>query len=169
MESAPDDTERAVRPGIRVLVVDDADHVLLFAGTDDAGRRFWFTPGGGMEPGESIEETARRELREELGLTDFVLGSELWRWQAVLSWGGVAYDGSERGFLVRVPAFTIDTSGFTDLEREAISAHRWWSVEELECARDRLAPPGLAALVRRVLTEGPPEAPISITPGLQGD
>jgi 8-oxo-dGTP pyrophosphatase MutT (NUDIX family) len=169
MQSTPDDTERALRLCIRLLVIDDDDHVLLFASTDEAGRRFWFTPGGGMGPGESIEETARRELLEELGLINIVLGPELWRWSAVLSWGGVTYDGSERGFLVRVPAFDIDTSGFTDEEKVAISAHRWWTVEELEGASDRLAPPGLAALVRQVVTEGPSNAPICITPGLPDD
>lgn len=166
MTTSSNDTDLVVRPAVRLLVIDDADRVLLFAGTDDAGRRFWFTPGGGMETGESIEETARRELREELGLIDVVLGPELWRWQAVLSWGGITYDGSERGFLARVPAFAIDTSVFTVEEQTSIIEHRWWTVEELENVTDRLAPPGFASIVRRVLTEGPPAVPISITPGL---
>jgi 8-oxo-dGTP pyrophosphatase MutT (NUDIX family) len=162
MEETHDDTAVVGQPGLRVLVIDDAGRVILFAATNDAGRRFWFTPGGRTEPGESLEETARRELREELGLTDFVLGPELWRWRARGSWDDVVFEGQERGFLVRVPAFSVDTSGFTDEEKAVISGHRWWTVEELEEASDRVAPPGLAALVRQVLTDGPPAEPVSI-------
>jgi 8-oxo-dGTP pyrophosphatase MutT (NUDIX family) len=33
------------------------------------GRRNWELPGGGAEPGESPDETAVREIREETGLT----------------------------------------------------------------------------------------------------
>jgi ADP-ribose pyrophosphatase YjhB (NUDIX family) len=45
----------------------DADgHVLLVR--HDYGRRNWELPGGGAEPGESPDETALRELREETGL-----------------------------------------------------------------------------------------------------
>ncbi len=68
-----------VRPGARVLVIDAADRVLLFASTDDDGRSFWYPPGGGSEPGEAAEETARRELWGETGLNDIELGAEIWR------------------------------------------------------------------------------------------
>ena len=32
-----------------------------------AGRRYWVVPGGRVEPGEAVDEAARREAEEELG------------------------------------------------------------------------------------------------------
>jgi 8-oxo-dGTP diphosphatase len=45
----------------------DADGQILLV-RHDYGRRNWELPGGGAEPGESPDETALRELREETGL-----------------------------------------------------------------------------------------------------
>jgi 8-oxo-dGTP pyrophosphatase MutT (NUDIX family) len=54
----------------RVIVLDPAGRVLLFEGIDPGlidAPRFWFTPGGGCEPGESFEAAARRELAPGCG------------------------------------------------------------------------------------------------------
>jgi 8-oxo-dGTP pyrophosphatase MutT (NUDIX family) len=48
-----------------VLVWDDRRRVLLQQRSDD---QTWSIPGGAVEPGERLEEAARRELREETGL-----------------------------------------------------------------------------------------------------
>ena len=54
------------RPTARLLVLDPADRVLLFSATDPRGQ-VWFTPGGGVHRGESLEAAAVRELAEETG------------------------------------------------------------------------------------------------------
>jgi len=51
--------------GVLVMVFDDNHNLLLQHRTDD---NTWDFPGGFMEPGESTEETARREVWEETGL-----------------------------------------------------------------------------------------------------
>ncbi len=52
-------------PGACVILRDARGAILLQRRTDDG---LWGLPGGAMEPGETLEETARRELREETGL-----------------------------------------------------------------------------------------------------
>ncbi|WP_405060414.1 NUDIX hydrolase [Kribbella sp. NBC_01505] len=51
--------------GVGVLVWDDQGRVLLQQRSDD---HTWCIPGGGVEPGEHLEDAARRELQEETGL-----------------------------------------------------------------------------------------------------
>ena len=60
----PDDSDQATpRRAGRVLVIDPAGRVLLLQGFDPAvpAHRFWFTIGGGADPGESLAQAAARE------------------------------------------------------------------------------------------------------------
>ncbi len=58
-------TRPLILVGPDVLIVDAAGRVLLQRRSDDG---LWGLPGGALEPGESLEEAARREIREETGL-----------------------------------------------------------------------------------------------------
>lgn len=54
-----------IMPGAALLALDRSGRLLLQRRTDNG---LWGVPGGMMEPGEAVEETARREMREETGL-----------------------------------------------------------------------------------------------------
>lgn len=53
-------------PSVTALCRDEAGRVLLVKEAD-SGR--WSTPGGAIQPGESPEQAAIREVEEETGLT----------------------------------------------------------------------------------------------------
>ena len=56
-------------PRIRVSALILEQNRVLLIRHEKAGRAYWLLPGGGVEPGETIEQALRRELREETGLT----------------------------------------------------------------------------------------------------
>jgi ADP-ribose pyrophosphatase YjhB (NUDIX family) len=55
-----------VQAGVGVVVLDGTGRILLERRSDNGS---WSLPGGKMEPGETFEETAIREIGEETGLT----------------------------------------------------------------------------------------------------
>ena len=135
------------RASAKVLIVDPCGRVLLFKGLDPARpekRPVWFAVGGGLEPGEAPREAAIREVREETGQAVADLGPVVLTRRFHWSFGGRVYDQEETYFLVRMPHFELSTTGWSDLEREAVVGHRWWSVEELRATDETVYPVGLA-------------------------
>lgn len=58
-------TKPIIAPGSAVIVLNEQNELLLQLRSD---TNDWGIPGGGMELGDSFEETAGRELQEETGL-----------------------------------------------------------------------------------------------------
>ena len=61
----------SVVPSTTAVVTDDQDRIVLIRRRDND---LWALPGGGMELGESIVDTAVREVKEETGLDVEVTG-----------------------------------------------------------------------------------------------
>ncbi|MBX7268473.1 NUDIX domain-containing protein [Micromonospora sp. Llam7] len=144
------------RRAARVLLVDAAGRLLLFRGFDPARPehgRWWFTPGGGLDPGETYAQGAARELAEETGLrlTPAQIGEPVHSDVIEFPFDGVWYRQEQQFFLVRVAAHEVDTTGFSEVERGSVDGHRWWSAQELRGTEERCYPPDLAAVLARAV------------------
>ncbi|MFP4497553.1 MAG: NUDIX domain-containing protein [Vulcanimicrobiota bacterium] len=53
---------------IRVAVILPRDKEILLVRHVKKGRQYWLVPGGGLDPGETIEECAIREIKEETNM-----------------------------------------------------------------------------------------------------
>jgi 8-oxo-dGTP diphosphatase len=76
------------RRSTRLLIIEPAGRVLLFRFIFKkgalAGQDYWATPGGGVEEGETFEQAAIRELREETGIRVESVGPQVAQREFVL-------------------------------------------------------------------------------------
>jgi 8-oxo-dGTP pyrophosphatase MutT (NUDIX family) len=145
----------APRPTARVVLLDPEDRVLLMRGrlpSAPGGASYWFTIGGGVEPGESVKAAAVREALEETGLADIELGPELWYDEAILP----LVDGTpalfqQHYFLGRTRGGALSRGGWQAPEHSLVDELRWWTLAELQRTREQIYPEGFAELLADVL------------------
>ena len=79
------------RPTARVVLINGQDQLLLFR-VRGAHGELWILPGGALDPGESWEECARRELTEETGIDVSRLGPWVWTGTEIFTVAGKTFE-----------------------------------------------------------------------------
>jgi 8-oxo-dGTP diphosphatase len=108
------------RIGSAVIVI-DGDAVLLGIRGKEPHQGKWVIPGGKVRPFESIDEAARREIREETGL-EIAVESQLGVWEII-----------EPPAEHRVIVYSIARPVGGELRASSDLAEvRYWSIDEVE-------------------------------------
>ncbi|MFZ1385383.1 MAG: NUDIX domain-containing protein [Propionicimonas sp.] len=146
----PLDRPRRSRDAARVLIT-DGESVLLFADTDPGipGSRWWVTPGGGIDPGETPAQAAVREIAEETGLhiTESDLAGPIGRRTVIHGYSDQILCQSEWFFVLHTPVFEVDIAGHTADEQVTLDGHAWLPIAGLPAMPDPVWPVTLSALL----------------------
>lgn len=143
-----------LRIGARVLLLDGEDRVLLIHAKDpdEPDQHWWELPGGGNEPGETLGETARRELGEETGIVLDHIGPHVWDRETRFRYRGREHHRRETVYLARItdtaPALRPAHSAN---EKVGLIEYRWWTHSDLAVCHDRLLPPNLPSLLAQLV------------------
>jgi 8-oxo-dGTP pyrophosphatase MutT (NUDIX family) len=138
------------RPAVRVICFDADGRVLLLNWADPvSGERLWEPPGGGIDPGETPLQAARRELAEETGLDPAAIGPRYREVQRDTVWKGIHFVGPEQFFTASFPTSRppVAREGLLPYEQSELITHAWVSPADLAELPDRLEPPSLPALL----------------------
>ena len=155
------------RPTARVLLFDQVGQILLMKGrlpSRSQGSSSWFTVGGGMEPGETVEAAARREVAEETGFADLQLGPVVWHREAM---GDLASGERvlfvERYIVAHCAGGEPSRAGWESHEKDLIDDLRWWSLAEIADTTERIYPQRFAVLLPGIAKGIYPVKPLDIT------
>ncbi|WP_026415941.1 NUDIX hydrolase [Actinomadura oligospora] len=139
----------SARPAVRIVCVDGAGRVLLMNWNDPHNRRvFWEPPGGGVDPGESDIEAARRELHEETGLPGSSIRDVSVRVERDFLWLGTRYVKTEPFFLARFDDTPdVRPTAFTPQENDTFLGMAWLSPREIATLSDAVEPSNLLTAI----------------------
>jgi 8-oxo-dGTP diphosphatase len=131
----------------RAILRDRAGRVLLIHFVLP-NMTFWATPGGGVEPGETILAAALREVREELGIS-VALEGPVHTAVGIFEFEGTLIENTDHFFFGPWEG-TPQLVGASQAESATLTAVRWWTVDEIEQTREDVFPRDLVDVLRRL-------------------
>ena len=138
------------RETARILLLNGSGELLMMNTHWDPGTGLpprWLTPGGGIDPGESVLEAAVRELYEETGLAvePEALGEIVASLPFKITWVNGQYETGIAHFyeLTLADGFELSSDNWTQDEHRDVIEWCWWNPQALIASGELVGPPGL--------------------------
>lgn len=145
------------------MLTPEGSILLMCAQEPVEGFSVWFTPGGGLEPGEDERTGLCRELLEETGLRTPEIGPAIWTRSHDFVWDRQKYAQQETYYLVPVAEFTpVMEDNPSAGEAAAFREFRWWTADEIAASAALFAPRRLVVHLRALVDSGPPDEPFDV-------
>ena len=146
---------RIHRTAARVMPVSPLGEVLLLQGRDPAypDDWHWVSIGGAVEEGESLEEGALRELREETGIvvSPVALSPPIHVGTHDFSWDGTDYRSHATFFAVALDRdVEVRLDGLEEAEVGNVTGAAWWFPDDL-AVDGTAAAPDMPEIMRRAI------------------
>ncbi len=142
----------------RGFVLNDAGQVVLvkYEDTEPVNPaepdilKYWVLPGGGIEPGESYEQTVAREVLEETGVEVTDVGRRIYVLEKELIYAGSLHRMHAEYYLARCTGQPAASNCDPD---EGIVDVRWWNIDQIRTSDEIFLPKGFLDLFESALIE----------------
>ncbi len=157
---------------IRVLLFNPQNEILLMKINDPSTKAsngqyygpFWALIGGGIEPGESLQEAAIREIYEETGIRDqeIKLGPVVWYGEFQLFQDGILNHLKQSFIVAQTQKVQMTLENLTLEEQNIVEKLAWFSFDQIKNCNEVIYPVALVDYLPAILSGNRPKTPIAI-------
>jgi len=150
-----------IRYTVRAILINEQKHILLMKLEDnitiDNSRpddHFWVTIGGTIEKGEDEIQALKREVQEEAGIYNFVIGRLAFYGEHTLLFHHFPVRHFEKFYFVNTKEESTHQDNLTENEKKVFRDVRFWSIQQLLCTDEIVYPRSLAQELANAFSGG---------------